>query len=64
MLFNRGKVTLAAYETYHSQGVDIDAGGNVVIKLGYISIDPSLLKGEVEIYRPISSSAGIPRVHA
>jgi len=45
-------------------GINIDTGDDVAIKLEHVSIDPSLLEGEVEIYRSLSGGAGIPRIHA
>lgn len=51
-------------ETHHTQGTNIDTGEDVAIKLEHVSIDPSLLEGEVDTYRSLSGGADIPRVHA
>jgi len=51
-------------EAHHTQGTNIDTSEDVVIKLEHVSIDPSLLKGEVDIYRSLFNDVGIPRVHA
>ncbi len=51
-------------EAHHTQGTNIDTGEDVAIKLEHVSIDPSLLEGEVDTYRSLSGGAGIPRVHA
>ncbi|KAK3171021.1 hypothetical protein OEA41_003105 [Lepraria neglecta] len=45
-------------------GTNIDTGEDVAIKLEHVSIDPSLLKGEADVYRSLSGGAGIPQVHA
>lgn len=57
-------VVPAASWAHHSEGINIDTGDDVAIKLEHVSIDPSLLEGEVDIYRSLSGGAGIPRVHA
>lgn len=51
-------------EAHYTQGTNTDTGKDVAIKLEHVSIDPSLLEGEVDTYRSLSGSAGIPRVHA
>ncbi len=51
-------------KAYHTQGTNIDTGEDIAIKLEHISIDPSLLKDEVDTYRSLSNSTGIPRVYA
>lgn len=50
--------------THGAQGTDVDSGDEVAIKLEHISVDPSLLECEAELYRSLSGGAGIPRVHA
>lgn len=49
--------------THGAQGTNVDSGDEVAIKLEHVSIDPSLLEREAEIYRSLSGGAGIPRVH-
>ncbi|KAL8729486.1 MAG: hypothetical protein Q9166_004734 [cf. Caloplaca sp. 2 TL-2023] len=39
-------------------------GEEVAIKLEHVSVDPSLLKAEVEIYRSLSGGLGIPKIYA
>lgn len=51
-------------KAYHAQGTNTNTGEDVAIKLEHVSIDPSLLEGEVDTYRSLSGGAGIPRVHA
>jgi len=51
-------------EAHYTQGTNIDTGEDVAIKLEHVSIDPSLLEGEVDTYRSLSGGAGIPQVHA
>ena len=46
------------------QGTNIETGDDVAIKLEHVSIDPSLLEGEVDVYRSLVGGVGIPRVHA
>lgn len=43
---------------------DVDSGDEVAIKLEHISVDPSLLEREADVYRSLSGGAGIPRIHA
>ncbi|KAL9630645.1 MAG: hypothetical protein Q9164_006315 [Protoblastenia rupestris] len=50
-------------ETHHFRGTKIDTGEEVAIKLEHVSIDPSFLELEVDIYRSLSGGAGIPRVY-
>ena len=50
--------------THGAPGTHVDSGDEVAIKLEHVSVDPSLLEGEAEIYRSLSGGAGIPRVHA
>ena len=38
-------------------------GEEVAIKLEHVSIDPSLLEAEADVYRSLSGGAGIPRVY-
>lgn len=45
-------------------GINLDTGEEVAIKLEHVSIDPSLLRGEVDNYRSLAGGAGIPRVYA
>ncbi|KAF6238265.1 hypothetical protein HO173_003545 [Letharia columbiana] len=45
-------------------GTHVDSGEEVAIKLEHISVDPSFLECEADIYRSLSGGAGIPRVHA
>lgn len=45
-------------------GTNINIGEDVAIKLERVSIDPSLLEGEADIYRSLSGGVGISRVHA
>lgn len=47
-----------------AQGTDVDTGDEVAIKLEHVSIDPSILEREVDIYRDLAGGAGIPRVYA
>ena len=47
-----------------AQATHIDSGEEVAIKLEHVSVDPSLLACEAEIYRSLAGGAGIPRVHA
>ena len=48
-----------------AQGTDVaNSGYEVAIKLEHISVDPSLLECEAELYRSLSGGAGIPQVHA
>ena len=49
--------------TYDAQGTHVDSGDEVAIKLEHVSVDPSLLACEAEIYRSLAGAAGIPRVH-
>lgn len=51
-------------EAHHTQGININTGEDVAIKLEHVSIDPSLLEGEADTYRSLSGGVGIPRVHA
>ncbi len=51
-------------ETHGAQGTHVDSGDEVAIKLEHVSIDPSLLEREADVYRSLSGGAGIPRVHA
>lgn len=50
--------------THGVQGTDVDSGDEVAIKLEHVSIDPSFLEDEAEIYRSLAGGAGIPRVLA
>lgn len=43
---------------------DVDSGDEVAIKLEHISVDPSLLECEAEIYGSLAGGPGIPRVYA
>jgi casein kinase I family protein HRR25 len=51
-------------EAHHTQGIDIDISEDVAVKLEHVSIDPSLLEGEADIYRFLFGGVGISRVHA
>lgn len=46
-------------EAHYTQGTNIDIGKDVAIKLEHVSINPSLLEGEVDTYRSLSGGAGI-----
>ncbi len=61
---NRCASSSLLHETNYAQGTNIDSGEDVAIKVEHVSIDPSLLKGEVDAYQSLSGGAGIPRVHA
>ena len=50
--------------THGAQGTHVDSGDEIAIKLEHISVDPSLLEQEAEIYRSLCGGVGIPRVHA
>ena len=52
------------FEAHNVQGTHIDTSDEVAIKLEHVSIDPSILEREVDIYQSLSGGAGIPRVHA
>ncbi len=52
------------HKTHHFLGTSIDTGEEVAIKLEHVSIDPSLLEAEADVYRSLSGGVGIPRVHA
>ncbi|KAL9022929.1 MAG: hypothetical protein Q9196_007468, partial [Gyalolechia fulgens] len=43
---------------------NIETDEEVAIKLEHVSIDPSLLEREADVYQSLSGGAGIPRVHA
>ena len=43
---------------------DVDSGNEVAIKLEHISIDPSFLEREADVYQSLSGGTGIPRVYA
>ena len=51
-------------EAHHAQGTNIDTGEDVTNKLEHVSIDPSLLKDEVDNYRLLAGGAGISRIYA
>lgn len=51
-------------ETYGAKATDVDSGDEVAIKLEHISVHPSLLEREADVYRSLSGGAGIPRIHA
>ena len=44
-------------------GTNIETGEDVALKLEHVSIGPSLLKAEVDVYRSLACGVGIPRVH-
>ena len=50
--------------TDRSPASNLDTREDVAIKLEHISIDPSFLKPEADIYQSLSGGVGIPRVHA
>lgn len=50
------------HEAYSTKGINDDTGEEVAIKLEHVSIDPSFLEQEVEIYKSLAG-VGIPRVH-
>lgn len=50
--------------TYLTQGTDIETDKEVAIKLEHVSIDPSLLEGEFDVYQSLSGGDGIPQVYA
>ena len=52
------------FETHGVEGTNIDTGEDVAIKLEHVSIDPSLLGREADVYRSLSGGAGISQVHA
>lgn len=41
----------------------MDTGEDVAVKLEHVSIDPSLLEREVDVYQSLSGGAGIPHIH-
>lgn len=45
-------------------GTDIETDKEVAIKLEHVSIDPSLLEGEFDVYQSLSGGDGIPQVYA
>ena len=45
------------------QGTNVDTDEEVAIKLEHVSIDPSLLEREADIYKSLSGAAGIPHVY-
>ena len=49
--------------THGAQATDTHTGSEVAIKLEHIRTEPSVLKGEVEIYKDLAGGTGIPRVH-
>lgn len=61
---NRRRWSQLLLETHGAQGINLDTGEEVAIKLEHVSIDPSLLRGEVDNYRSLAGGAGIPRVYA
>lgn len=48
---------------HRSLGTKIDTGEEVAIKLEHVSIEPSLLELEADVYRSLASGVSIPRVH-
>ena len=44
-------------------GTHVDTGDEIAIKLEHVSIDPSLLQLEADVYRSLPDGAGIPRAH-
>lgn len=51
------------HKAFHAQGTNVDTGEEVAIKLEHVSIDPSILECEVDVYRSLSDVIGIPCVH-
>lgn len=49
--------------TQRPPATDVNTGDEVAIKLEHVSIDPSLLEEEVEIYKSLAGGAGIPTVY-
>ncbi|MCJ1246640.1 serine/threonine protein kinase [Trapelia coarctata] len=49
--------------TDDSPAVNVDTAEEVAIKLEHVSIDPSLLREEVEVYKSLAGGAGIPNVY-
>ena len=49
--------------TYHAQATDVYTGNQVAIKFEHIRTEPSVLRGEAEIYQCLAGGAGIPRNH-
>ncbi|KAI9772782.1 MAG: serine/threonine protein kinase, partial [Candelina submexicana] len=47
----------------HELGTHIDTHDEVAIKLECVSVDPSLLEHEADVYQTLSGGAGIPIVH-
>ncbi|KAL9126369.1 MAG: hypothetical protein Q9217_004571 [Psora testacea] len=60
---NRCRLPVLHHKTYYAPATNLDNGEDVAIKLEHVSIAPSLLEGEVEVYRSLAGNTGIPRVH-
>lgn len=61
---NRSGYPQLFHKTYLTQGTDVETDKEFAIKLEHVSIDPSLLKSEYDVYQSLSGGEGIPQVYA
>ncbi len=61
---NRYEQSQLFLDTHDVQGTNIDTGEDVALKLEHVSINLSLLKREVDVYRLLSDDVDISQIYS